>query len=175
MHISRIPPNKHPRVIYDRESRSSRSVSKNSQDNCIELEVPADTGAYHVERSGVNNLYEHVAAVTPITRVSCTDAFLLERSLLPSRLSGHGAAGSPMTSVPLSFVPNAPGQLDFRPSNAFTDVMLSPQAELAHGFVPLMPPSPGEWHMHPPALKNFPMAAHFLPGFDEAPDFSPVN
>ena len=119
------------------------------------------------------------ACAQPVGRNNLSPAFRhaygAGPSLLPSRLSGHGAAGSPMTSVPLSFVPNAPGQLDFRPSNAFTDVMLSPQAELAHGFVPLMPPSPGEWHMHPPALNNFPMAAHFLPGFDEAPDFSPVN
>ena len=95
-------------------------------------------------------------------------------ALLPSRLSGH-YAGSPMTSIPLSFVPNAPGDLDFRPSNAFTDVMLSPQAGLANGFMPLMPTSPGNWHMQQPALNNFPMAAHFLPGVDEAPDFSPVN
>ena len=96
-------------------------------------------------------------------------------ALLPSRLSGHFKAGSPMTSIPLSFVPNAPNDLDFRPSNAYTDVVLSPQAGLANGFMPLMPTSPGNWHMPQPALNNFPLAAQFLPGVDKAPDFSPVN
>ena len=114
-----------------------------------------------VGRSNLGPAFQHACGAGP--------------SLLPSRLSGHYAAGSPMTSVPLSFVPKAPGQLDFRPSNAYTDVMLSPQAGLAHGFMPLMPTSPGEWHMQQPALNNFPMAAHFLPGVDEAPDFSPMN
>ena len=80
-----------------------------------------------------------------------------------------------MTSIPLSFVPNAPNDLDFRPSNAYTDVVLSPQAGLANGFMPLMPTSPGNWHMPQPALNNFPLAAQFLPGVDKAPDFSPVN
>lgn len=96
-------------------------------------------------------------------------------TMLPSRLSGNYATGSPMLTVPLPFVPNAPGSLDFQPSNAYSDMMLSPQAALANGFMPLMPSCPGDWHMQPPALNNFPMAAHFLPGVSEAPDFSPLN
>ena len=96
-------------------------------------------------------------------------------TMLPSRLSSHYATGSPMLTVPLPFVPNAPVNLDFRPSIAYSDVMLSPQAAMANGFMPLMPSCPGDWHMQPPALNNFPMAAHFLPGVSEAPDFSPLN
>ena len=96
-------------------------------------------------------------------------------ALLPSRLSDNFGSGPSVMSVPLPFAPHAAGNLGFRPSNAYTDMMLSPQVGMANGFMPLMPSSPGDWHMQPPALNNFPMAAHFLPGIDEAPDFSPVN
>ena len=113
----------------------------------------------------------------------------LAPAAVPSRLSSSFGPGSPMMSGspmmnhagPLQFPPDAFGQSVGNPGfgmmNAYAGRLSSPrdQAGMANGFVPLLPSSPAEWHMQPPALNNFPMAAHFLPGVDEAPDFSPVD
>lgn len=109
-----------------------------------------------VGRNSPGSSFQHVAAP----------------ALLPSRLSDSFGSASAMMGVP---VPFAPGHVDFPPSGVYTDMMSSPQADLATGFMPVLPSSPGDWHMHTPALNNFPMAAHFLPGIAEAPDFSPVD
>lgn len=93
-------------------------------------------------------------------------------ALLPSRLSDSFGSASAILNGPMPF---APGHVAFPPSIVYTDMMSSPQADLATGFMPVLPSSPGDWHMHSPALNDFPMAAHFLPGIAEAPDFSPVD
>ena len=139
---------------------------------------PSPKGMGYLDAASQSHAQKPVSP-QPVARNSLSPAFQhaygAGPALLPSRLSGQYAAGSPMTSAPLSFVPNAPGNLDFQPSIAYTDMMLSSQAGLPNGFTPLMSSSPGDWHMQQPTLNNYPMAAHFLPNFDEAPDFSPVT
>lgn len=120
---------------------------------------------------------QRVASPLPVGRNSPGSSFqhVGAPALLPSRLSDSIGSGSAMMSGPLPFALGTPGHLSFQSYNVFTDMLSSPQAELANRFMPVMPASPGDWLMHPPALNDCPMAAHFLPGITEAPDFSPVD
>ena len=104
------------------------------------------------------------------------------QAVLPSRFSGSFGSGSPVM-LPGSpvMLPGSPtmGQsassTDFRPLHAYSGMISSPQSGMGYvnGLLPLMPASPADWPMQLPALNSFPMAAHFLPGVDESPDFSP--
>ena len=146
---------------------------------------PKGSASWHAARQGHS---QWVASPQPIGRLNSGSPYQqgplgIAPAVMPSRLSGSLGPGSPMMSgspmngavqFPSDAFGESVGNSGFGMMNAYPGMLSSPHDQ-ANGFVPLMPSSPADWHMQPPALNNFPMAAHFLPGIDEAPDFSPVD